>query len=111
MMVRVVTALLCAALALAPTVAFAAPSAATDLAMMDGDSGSMPCHEPCKGCADRDMALSCIASCMGLVAAVPAVLGEIGADAVGERVLAIARGPLVGTDRQPDTPPPKLFLA
>jgi hypothetical protein len=106
---RLLSALLCAALVLSPVTAFGATSAPTthDSAM----SKSMPCDMPCKGCSDRVPSLSCVAACMGLVAALPSFERARAPRAIAQRVALAVHRTLVGVEREPDTPPPKFVLA
>jgi hypothetical protein len=110
LVIRVVTALVCAALALAPLTALAAVPAKDMTAAHAADH--MPCPSPCDDCGDvDDMAPSCLASCMGLVVAVPAVGVEFSPVCTMARVTIPAPLSLRGMLREPDTPPPRTFLA
>jgi len=109
---RFLSALLCAALALSPVAAFAATSAPSEPGMHDAAmSKSTPCDMPCKGCADRNPSLSCLSACMGLIAAIPIFDGAPVPHAFAHRATVAVQNALVGTKREPDTPPPKLVLA
>lgn len=52
-----------------------------------------------------------IVACSGLIAAVPPVDGFLSPAAVANRVASVPHELLVGRQREPDKPPPKLFLA
>jgi hypothetical protein len=106
---RVLGALLAAALALSPVVAFAhtaSPPSGDAMAMHE----STPCDMPCD-CAGEAPSPACMIACSGLIAAIPSI------DAVAQPHVAAARAATVLTDlfndrrREPDKPPPRPFLA
>lgn len=103
-------ALLAAALALGPVVAFAAAQPMHHGEPMAADDG-VPCDMPCEGCGDGIPKWSCAIACLGLIAAMPpcAIVATPGVRAI--RVEAQSRITLAGRDREPDKPPPRLALA
>lgn len=110
-MLRFCVVLISAALGVAPVAAFAniCPPASSEMheAMK---SGGVPCDMPCKGCADGKASASCVAACMGLIAAMPAPEGVSLPATFVERSPIRAQRMALGTERQPDTPPPKPLL-
>ena len=105
-------ALLCAALALGPVAAMAAaaPNAQsqTSASAMADD---MPCHKPCDGCDKGAMSLMCVVACSGLIAAIAPVDRFLSPVSVARRVASVPNDLLAGRQREPDKPPPRLFLA
>jgi hypothetical protein len=109
---RILGVLLCAALALAPV---GAVTAAEMPAVASHEHAAMndttPCDMPCDGCADGKASLSCVAACIGLIAAIPAADALPLPANLAHRVVESANDALVGREREPDKPPPKPILA
>ena len=70
-----------------------------------------PCDMPCDGCADGKASFSCVAACSGLIAAIPATHVLRLPHTSAHRVMESPNDALVGREREPDKPPPKLILA
>jgi len=110
--VWILSVLLCTALMLSPL-------AAIDATAMPVERGThhstmteaSPCDMPCEGCGDRDQPLSCISACMGLIAAIPTFESSPVLHPLSSRTAVDLQHVLVGTLREPDTPPPKFVLA
>lgn len=109
--VRILVALICAALIFAPGATLAMPASGGDSMRAMHDNHDMPCPAPCQDCGDEDMTVSCVAACMGLVAGVPVVADAFAAVRFESRVTIMTPEALRGRYREPDTPPPKTFLA
>lgn len=109
---RILGALLCAALALAPASVVAATEMPADSAHEHAlMAETTPCDMPCDGCAGDKTSFSCVAACSGLIAAIPAADVLRLPATLAHRVVDSANDALVGREREPDKPPPKSILA
>ena len=98
------------ALAVSPAAALALVKAMPPVAAMTGGEGT-PCDMPCDDCGDKAMGTACAVACAGLTVAVPATAAVAPSMPAAARIYMPARVSFVGRDREPDKPPPRLFLA